>query len=69
LAGKRIDELDLASEMGVDIIAIRRNKDWIINPKGNERLLHGDVVITRGAPHGIKDFKDFAEGIPSKVEG
>jgi len=69
LAGKRIDELDLASELGDDIIDIRRNKDWIINPKGNERLLHGDVVITRGAPHGIKDFKDFAEGIPSKVEG
>jgi len=69
LAGKRIDELDLAAEMGLDIIAIRRNKDWFINPKGNERLLHGDVVITRGAPHGIKDFKDFAEGIPSKVEG
>ena len=69
LAGKRIDELDLASEMGVDIIAIRRNKDWIINPKEKEKLLLGDVVITRGAPHGIKDFKALVEGSLAKAEG
>lgn len=68
LAGKRIDELDLAAEMGVDIIAIRRNKDWIINPKDEERLLPGDVVITRGAPHGIKEFKDLAESSLAKAE-
>ena len=48
--------------MGIDIIAIRRNKDWIINPKGAERILLGDILITRGAPLGTKEFKDFAEG-------
>jgi len=69
IAGKRIGDLDLAARMGVDIIAIRRNKEWLINPEDRERLLHGDVLITRGAPQGIKDFKDLAEGALAQLEG
>ncbi len=69
MAGKKIGKLDLAGRMGVDIIAIRRNKEWIINPADNEKLLHGDVLITRGAPQGIKDFKELAEGSLAQLEG
>jgi uncharacterized protein with PhoU and TrkA domain len=68
ISGKRIDKLDLAARMGIDIIAIRRNKDWIINPKDTERVLSGDILITRGAPIGIKEFKDLAEGRLTKLE-
>jgi uncharacterized protein with PhoU and TrkA domain len=68
IAGKRIEELDLAARMGVDIIAIRRNKDWILDPQETERVLLGDILITRGAPMGIKEFKDLAEGRLSKLE-
>jgi uncharacterized protein with PhoU and TrkA domain len=68
IAGKRIDELDLAARMGVDIIAIRRNKDWILNPAETERVFLGDILITRGAPMGIKEFKDLAEGRLTKLE-
>ena len=32
---KTIGELNLAARMGVDIIAIRRNRDWILNPSGD----------------------------------
>ena len=59
---KQIGELHLASKMGVDIIAIRRNKDWILDPKKTEKVLEGDILITRGAPSGIEEFKDMAEG-------
>ncbi|MCW4046248.1 MAG: potassium channel protein [Candidatus Bathyarchaeota archaeon] len=62
IAGKRIEDLDLAARMGVDIIAIRRNKDWILDPRDDERVFRGDTLITRGAPMGIKEFKDLAEG-------
>ena len=48
--------------MGVDIIAIRRNHDWILNPKETETVFQGDILITRGAPSGIEEFKDLAEG-------
>jgi uncharacterized protein with PhoU and TrkA domain len=68
ISGKRIGKLDLAARMGIDIIAIRRNKDWIINPKGTERVLPGDILITRGAPLGTKEFKDLAEGKTTQLE-
>jgi uncharacterized protein with PhoU and TrkA domain len=68
IAGKRIDELDLAARMGVDIIAIRRNKDWKLDPDDSERVFLGDILITRGAPVGIKEFKDLAEGRLTKLE-
>ncbi|HKZ88171.1 MAG TPA: TrkA C-terminal domain-containing protein [Candidatus Bathyarchaeia archaeon] len=66
--GKRLSELDLAARMGIDIIAIRRNKDWIINPKETERVLVGDILITRGAPLGSKEFKEIAEGRTKQLE-
>jgi uncharacterized protein with PhoU and TrkA domain len=68
ITGKQIDELDLAARMGVDIIAIRRNKDWILDPDETSRVFLGDILITRGAPMGIKEFKDIAEGKLTKLE-
>jgi uncharacterized protein with PhoU and TrkA domain len=69
LIGKRVGKLDLAARMGIDILAILRNKDWIINPKEGERILLGDILITRGAPLGTKEFKDLAEGRVTQLEG
>ena len=59
---KTIGELNLAPRMGVDIIAIRRNHDWMLNPKETEIVFQGDILITRGAHSGIEEFKDLAEG-------
>lgn len=67
IAKRRIEELDLAARMGVDIIAIRRNHDWILNPKKTEKVFQGDILITRGAPSGIEEFKDLAEGELAKL--
>ncbi len=61
ILGKPIGKLDLAAEMGVDIIAIRRNKDWLINPKDNEEIQIDDILIARGAPKGINEFKRIVE--------
>lgn len=68
IVGRSIRQLDLATTMGVDIIAIRRNKDWLIDPKSAEKILVGDVLITRGAPLGTKQFKDVAEGRATMLE-
>jgi len=68
IVGKQIGELDLAARMGVDIIAIRRNKDWIIDPEDDDKVFRGDILITRGAPIGIKEFKDLAEGRLATLE-
>lgn len=68
LAGKRLDELELASKIGVDIIAIRRRKQWIIDPKGKETIEKGDILIARGSHSGVEELKKLAEGTLQKLE-
>jgi uncharacterized protein with PhoU and TrkA domain len=62
IVNEKISDLDLAARMGVDILAIRRNHDWILNPDDDQRVFRGDVLITRGAPMGTAVFKDMVEG-------
>ncbi|MEM2970360.1 MAG: TrkA C-terminal domain-containing protein [Candidatus Bathyarchaeia archaeon] len=69
LVGRRISELKLAPRMGIDIIAIFRNKDWIINPKESEQIKAEDVLIARGTPEGLIEFKEFCEGRKDNLEG
>ena len=68
LVDKQIGELDLAARMGVDIIAICRNKNWIIDPKDTEPIKIEDILIARGAPSGVKEFKALVEGKLQKLE-
>ncbi len=63
LVGRRRGDLKLASRIGANIIAIRRGRDWIINPKEDETLQKGDILIARGAPLGIEELRQVAEGI------
>jgi uncharacterized protein with PhoU and TrkA domain len=68
LTKKELRELELAAKMGIDIIAIRRNKKWIIDPKESETIKEGDVLIVRGAPQGIEEIKGVAKGTIKKLE-
>ena len=61
LIGRSLLELELAARIGVDIIAIRRDKEWIINPK-DLKLQKDDILIVRGAPHGVDEMMGLAEG-------
>jgi uncharacterized protein with PhoU and TrkA domain len=69
LVGKRLKDLDLAAKMGVDVIAIRRNKEVIANPKGDETIKKGDIITARGAPKGVEEFEKLAEGTLQTLEG
>ncbi len=62
LINKKLGELELAAKIGVDIIAIRRWKEWKIDPSEDETILKGDVILARGAPLGIDELKGLAEG-------
>jgi len=68
LAGKQLGELELAAKMGIDVIAIRRNKKWIIDPEESETIKERDVLIVRGAPQGIKEIKGVAKGTIQRLE-
>jgi len=59
---KTLGELELAAKIGVDVIAIRRHREWKIDPSDEEKILENDVLIARGAPHGIDELNDLASG-------
>ena len=62
LMKKNLGDLELAAKIGVDIIAIRRGKRWIIDPNEDERIVEGDILIARGAPLGVEKLRSLASG-------
>jgi uncharacterized protein with PhoU and TrkA domain len=68
LVNKKLGILELAATIGVDVIAIRRNREWLIDPDDEEKIMVDDVLIARGAPHGIEELKDLASGKQKKME-
>jgi uncharacterized protein with PhoU and TrkA domain len=67
LAGKIIDDLELAAEVGVDIIAIRRGIFWHINPD-KEILMPEDVLVARGTADGLDSLTKVARGEVDSLE-
>ncbi len=68
LVNKKLGDLELAAKIGVDVIAIRRNREWTIDPEDEEKIKDGDVLIVRGAPHGVDEMKDLASGKLKKMD-
>ena len=68
LINKKLGELELAAKIGVDVIAIRRHREWTIDPEDEEKVLVGDVLLVRGAPHGVEELKDLASGKLKEME-
>jgi uncharacterized protein with PhoU and TrkA domain len=60
-AGRTVDDLDLAAEVGVDIIAVRRGRHWMINPE-KEVILPEDVLVARGTASGLEKLVRAARG-------
>lgn len=60
-AGRTVDDLDLAAEVGADIIAIRRGRHWMINPE-KEVVLPEDVLVARGTASGLEKLVKAASG-------
>jgi uncharacterized protein with PhoU and TrkA domain len=67
IAGKTIDDLELAAEVGVDIIAIRRGIIWHINPD-KEILMPEDVLVARGTADGLNSLTKAARGEVDRLE-
>ena len=60
--GKKLKTIDLESETGVRIIAIRRGDEWITNPGPKTRIEANDVTIMRGPEQSIDDVYETATG-------
>ncbi len=62
LANKTLGELNLASETGMWVIAIKRKGRWIFGPTENTVVLPGDILIAKGPLEGVKHFKNLCSG-------
>src|SRR5436190_16646574 len=60
LAGRSLADVELPVEVGMRVVAIRRGKEWIIDPDGDEVMLPDDVLFLRGAPDGIFELRQLA---------
>ena len=60
LAHRSLADVELPVEVGMRIVAIRRTKEWIIDPDGDETLLPDDVLILRGPSAGIGELRELA---------
>jgi len=60
LEGKQLEELQLPTETGMWVIAIRRDVDWIFAPGGDEVLATGDVLFLQGPEEGVDLMRELA---------
>ena len=68
-AGRTLKAIDLESETGVRVIAIRRDDDWILNPGARTRLKRGDVTLLRGPESGVAEVYPALSGEPFEPAG
>ena len=61
MVDKNLDELELAARFGVNVIAIRRGRHWLLNP-GKEVVMPGDILVARGTSEGLEELRELAEG-------
>ncbi|MFW9831448.1 MAG: potassium channel family protein [Candidatus Thorarchaeota archaeon] len=62
LIGKTLADVNLEEEIGSDIIAIQRKRNWTINPPETFKFQKSDRVIARGSQEGIKKLQRLAAG-------
>ena len=64
MAHRPLSDLELPVEVGMRVMAIRRDRDWINDVEGDIVLLPGDVLFLQGAAAGIAELRALA-GAPA----
>jgi uncharacterized protein with PhoU and TrkA domain len=62
LAGQSLGALNLETETGVRALAIRRQGNWLLNPREDTQLRADDVVLLRGPEDGVSEVYTDATG-------
>jgi uncharacterized protein with PhoU and TrkA domain len=60
LADRSLAALELPVEVGMRVVAIRRGKEWMIDPDGDDVMLPDDVLFLRGPVGGIGELRELA---------
>ncbi|WP_406661362.1 TrkA C-terminal domain-containing protein [Methanolobus sp. ZRKC3] len=56
ITGRTLGDIELDTETGMWVIAIRRNDEWIYDPSHETRLRPDDVLFARGHDEGVPIF-------------
>ncbi|MHA1238161.1 MAG: potassium channel family protein [Candidatus Odinarchaeia archaeon] len=67
LCNKTLGELKLRTETGIDVIAIKRGKNWIYDPSRNTAIEPNDILFARGSRTGIETLNKLALGKISEL--
>jgi uncharacterized protein with PhoU and TrkA domain len=71
IAGRTLEDIELDTETGMWIIAIRRQDEWIYNPNHATRIREDDVLFARGHDEGVPIFMEKATNrkyLPREVQ-
>jgi uncharacterized protein with PhoU and TrkA domain len=73
LKDKALKDLQLETQTGMHVLAVKRGTQWLYSPDKDERLREGDLVITSGPTEGIPAFCKLATCLeykgPVRAEG
>ncbi|MEM2350537.1 MAG: TrkA C-terminal domain-containing protein, partial [Candidatus Bathyarchaeia archaeon] len=69
LAGTKIGGSKILSDIGVDIIAIRRGKNLIVDPDEDDVIIEGDVLYARGTAKSIEELEEVGEEVECRYTG
>jgi uncharacterized protein with PhoU and TrkA domain len=64
MAQRTLADLELTTEVGMRVVAVRRGREWITDVDGDELVLPGDVLFLQGAAAGIAELRELA-GAPA----
>ncbi len=60
IEGRTLEDINLETETGVHVVAIKRDTDWIFGPEREEKVLRGDVLFGEGPEAGVEQFYEMA---------
>lgn len=60
LAHNSLEALELTTKLSMRVVAMKRSKEWIIDPDGDVVVVPDDVLIVRGSPDGIPGLRVMA---------
>ena len=61
MAHRPLSDLELPTDVGMSIVAIRREHEWITDLSGDDIILPGDVLFLQGAAAGISRLRAMAK--------
>ena len=59
LADRKLSDVELPREVGMRVVAIRRGREWLFDPDGDDLLLSDDVVILRARARASPRFASW----------